>query len=615
MQTRFLSEAQIQDRIREHTSARYLRLDRLDRYVKSTQYEGRPDWFNDEVELFKRAPCIVSPITKTAIESHLGMVFKKCPILTTAPDEDESTLDPTYGLDEETSAKVDAGLSQVVKHAGLLAVWKRMLRDGLATGSAVAIPAVRNGRLAVDVTSAKWCTPTWSKDEPGKVDSLEILYPFVQDIQDPSTLRWGKTVMLFRRVIDAQSDTTYLPVEAPEKRTDSVRWTEDTPKTVKHGLGFCPVRWYRFMGTCTATHEHDGEAIHAQLLDEITALDFAISQRHRAVLYTADPIVLEIGVQKGSIPTETVYTSGFIPGTGPNGEQDHPNNALWRSGGGQGTPRRKRAPGQAWQYESESSKVTYLTLPGDAVEGCLKNAEDIRRTICEALHWDPIDPKEMASGATLSGRALEMLYTKQVVYCDDVRGDFAENALLPVVDMLLRLIVAMAKRKARLALPGFDALAKLLAKFEQDDTAQWVTPRMSVKWAPYFEPNEADQKSVAETMAMLVEKGLLKRETAISAIARATPGLDIENPAQYAEDIEAEQKAKAEEAFKKQQEMAEHAATLKPAPAAPGAPAAPEKAPTRPPAKVAEKVPPRGPRAAKPTPFKRPAKPAPPAEA
>jgi hypothetical protein len=609
MQTRFLPEAQIQERIREHTSARYTRLDRLDRYVKTTQYEGRPDWFNDDVELFKRAPNVRSKIVGCAIDAHLGLVFKKCPNLTTGADEDESTLDPTYGLDEETSAKVDAGLSQVVKHAGLLAVWKRMLRDAMSTGSAVAIPAVRNGKLVVDVTSAKWCTPTWSQTEPGKVDSLEILYPFVQDIQDPVTRRWGKTVALFRRVIDETSDTTYLPVEAPQRRTDPVMWIADPQKTVKHSLGFCPVVWYRFMGKCTATHEHDGEAIHAQLLDEITALDFAESQRNRASLYTADPIVTEIGVMPGYMPTETVFSSGSIPGVGPNGESDAgTTNAQWRSGMSSQMPRRKRAPGQAWQYQNEQAKVDYLTLPADALEGCMKNAAALAKTICDTLHWDPIDPKEMQSDATLSGRSLEMLYTKQVNYCDDVRGDFAENALLPVVDMLLRICVAMAKRKARLALPGFDVLVNLLGRFEQKDTAQWVTPRMTVKWADYFAPAEAEQKALAETMAMLVEKGLLKRETAVAAIAQVIPSLDIENPAEYAADIEAEQKAKAEEAFDQQKQMAEHSAALKPPPSPPGRPAPGQGAPPKPPAKppVAAAPAPREPRQPKSTPFKKP---------
>ena len=561
MAPRILTDAQIQERIRKHTTARYSRLDRLERFVAGTQYEGRPSWFDDSVELFSRAPCIVAPIVKTAIASHVGMIFRKAPVITSAPDEDETEIDPDFGLGEDVSKKLDAGLVQVMRHASLIPSLKAMLAKAMGGSSVVAIPVVRNGRLAVDVMSAKWCKPTFSKDDPRKVESLEIRYPFLQDRKDETNGRWYKVVMLFRRVIDGTRDMTYVPVEAPDRADIEPIWVADKAKTVDHNLGFCPVHWYRFMGSWAPTHEIDGEAIHATILDEIVALDFAVSQRHRAVLYNADPITYETGVMEGYVPTETVTSTAYY------GPGDAPENAQYRlPQSGHRKSGRRRGPGSVWQYPSHEAKVGLLTLPSDAVQACQVNAGDLKDTICAALRWNPIDPKEMSSGATLSGRALEILFTDQVTYCNDVRADFAEGAMLPVVDMLLRLIVTMKKRGESLYLPGFEVMADILSKFH-DEKAEgaWMTPRLSVNWAPYFTPNEADKKTISETVRADVQAGLIKRATGIMTLAK-NGVYEIENPAQYAEDLDKEDAEKAESLQASQQALA--AAAQKPPPAA-----------------------------------------------
>lgn len=570
MAPRILSDVQIQEIIRRHTSARYLRLDRLERYVAGTQYEGRPSWFDDSVELFSRAPCIVAPIVKTAIASHVGMIFRKAPVITSAPDEDETKIDPNFGLSEDNSKKLDAGIVQVMRHANLMTVSKEVLRRAMGGSSAVAVPAIRNGRLAVDVMSAKWCTPKFDPKDNRKVESLEIKYPFLQDKQEAATGKWYKVVMLFRRVIDGTKDTTFQPVEAPERPEIEPVWTPDADKTVEHNLGFCPVVWYKFMGQCGATHEIDGEAIHAGVLDEITGLDFAVSQRHRAVLYNADPITYETGVQEGFIPTETVMSSAYM------GPMDASENAQWRRPAGPGKSGRRRGPGSVWQYPNNEAKVGLLSLPSDAVQACQVNAADLKDTICSALRWNPIDPKEMASGATLSGRALEILYTDQVTFDNDVRADFTEGALLPIVDMMLRLLVTMKSRKERIYLPGYDVLTALLAKFHDENKAaneSWMTPRLSVKWPAYFTPNEADQKTVSDRTRADLQAGVIKLGTAVAAVAEM---YGIENPAQYAKDMEKDAAEKAESLQASQ--MALQAAAQKPqAPAG-----APPKAASRP---------------------------------
>lgn len=563
------------DIVRIHTTERFRRLDTLERFVTTEQYKGRPSFWNDNVPLFKRGPCIVYPIVGTAIESHVSLVLNKCPVITSAPDEDDTDEDDEFGLGEDDSKQLDTSIRKIGKIVRLHTVAKALLRAGMGQSTAVAIPAVRNGRLVIDTTLAKWCTPTFDKQDPRVVTKLEIRYPYIRTETDEKG-KPKKTAMLFRREIDQQNDTTYEPVEAPARKEVEPTWKP--AQVVQHGLGFCPVVWYRYMPEQSTVAEFDGKAIHARLLDEVEGMDFAISQRHRAVLYQGDPITIEIGVEKGHNPTEETGVTAWHEGDAEANKdyrQPRPMDAALTKGG------RKRGPGTVWQYPANDGKtdVRHLTLPESAVGAMTANAADLENKIAEALHWMPIDPKTMMSGATLSGRALEWLHKKQVNYCDDVRADFADNCLLPLVDMLLRIALAYAQRSEEwFYLPGKEALVKLLTKFNRQQKDRmggvretWIPPHLSVKFAPYFTPSDADKKVTSDMTRADLQAGVIKLETAVKQVA---PFYDIEAPAQYAEDIE---KAAAEKVESLQQAQAQLAAAAGKAP--PGAaPAPPPKA-------------------------------------
>ncbi len=563
------------DIVRVHTTERFRRLDTLERFVTTEQYKGRPSFWNDNVPLFKRGPCIVYPIVGTAIESHVSLVLNKCPVITSAPDEDDTEEDDEFGLSEDDSKQLDTSIRKIGKIVRLHTVAKALLRAGMGQSTAVAIPAVRNGRLVIDTTLAKWCTPTFDKQDPRVVTKLEIRYPYIRTETDEKG-KPKKTAMLFRREIDQQSDTTYEPVEAPARKEVEPTWKP--AQVVQHGLGFCPVVWYRYMPEQSTVAEFDGKAIHARLLDEVEGMDFAISQRHRAVLYQGDPITIEIGVEKGHNPTEETGVTAWHEGDAEANKeyrQPRPMDAALMKGG------RKRGPGTVWQYPANDGKtdVRHLTLPESAVGAMTANAADLENKIAEALHWMPIDPKTMMSGATLSGRALEWLHKKQVNYCDDVRADFADNCLLPLADMLLRIALAYAQRSEEwFYLPGKEALVKLLTKFnrQQKDRmggvrSTWIPPHLSVKFAPYFTPSDADKKVVSDMTRADLQAGVIKLETAVKQVA---PFYDIEAPAQYAEDMEKAAEEKAESLKQAQMQLAAAAGKAPPG----AAPAAPPKA-------------------------------------
>ena len=380
---------------------------------------------------------------------------------------------------------------------------------------------------------------------PAVVTKLEIRYPYLEEFEDPVTKKPSVRALLYRRVVDATADTTYLPAKASLGGAEPDAWTPDRSKTYEHGLGFCPVVWYPFLKEEGSVAEIDGQAIHQHHLAEVVGLDFALSQRHRATLMTTDPLLIEIGVEQGYNPTAVGQKASiWLPG-------DPDENKQWRAPSpAAGTQVRRRAPGQAYQYP-ERAQVSYLTLPAGSLEASFKNAAELEAGLAEAFCWVPTDPKEMMSGATLSGRALEWLHKKQINFDSDVRADVGHGLLIPLVSMLLRIVHKLGA-SGGLYLLGVKKLLPILARFEREQALPggagtrlvWMGPDIRLEWPAWFADTATDQKAVGDNVRADLQAGLVSKATAVKKIA---PYYGIDNPGQYAEDLEEEARKRAEE--------------------------------------------------------------------
>jgi hypothetical protein len=364
-------------------------------------------------------------------------------------------------------------------------------------------------------------------------------------------------VLLYRRVIDETNDTTYEPVIALENGADinDAVWK---PKTViAHGFGFCPVIWYRFMPKTCDAGNIDGVAIHEQVKDEIDGLNYALSMRHRAALYAGDPQVVEIGVEDGDVTAPMGRQAQRIWQPG-----DQASMAEWggrdaRGQSGFSMQGRKRGVGVIWRYANPQSKVEYLTLPPEALKTLEGDANALLTMLREALCYVSVDPADAKLGiGELSGKALEWFHKKQTDRCTKIREDFGHNCLLPLVNMLLRIVLAKgADKTAPLYLPGLDVMLPILAKFEQamapitaNDNAEdepesrWFPPYLKLVWGPYFPATAADAKSDMDMTIAGLGADLLTRKVAVAKIAPHFPAIDDQT--QYLEALDEEGREK-----------------------------------------------------------------------
>lgn len=511
----------------KHMSPRAHQLAKLERWVDGTQYDGMADWFSDK-PISEKAPCVVDPIVFDSIESHVDMVLGegKFPAITSRPGEDESE---DGGLNEDDSKALDSLFAGAAEQCRFRAICRETLTASMGCGTGAVIYGARNNLIFGDTIKARWCEPEF-KDDGQTVTKLVIQYPYIDTYQEIDGT-WKAKAMIYRRVIDATHDITYLPADAGSFQ---VKWVAD--KTIQHGLGECPVVWYRFFKGCSTVGEIDGKAPHANLLGEIHAHDISISQRHRAALYAGDPQWSETGVDLDLNPSEPgTITPVMVTRDGGLPSADNPVLSVSAYHPEQPSKEgRKKHPGTIWRYENANTKVELHQLNGDALEAISKNASDICMKIMKALAYVPLDPEtSQVMRGSLSGKALESLRERQLNRDDRIRDDFGDMFIRPSAQMILRIC---RKVGAKLRVRGVKKGLPVLQKYSEDQ-------HLSLRWGKYTKPDgQEENQIITAALACRKEKEITRR----MFIEKVAPIFGIENVDAALDAIEKELAADAE---------------------------------------------------------------------
>jgi hypothetical protein len=445
--------------VQANTSPRAQHMARLEAYVEGRQYDGRPSFWNDAVPLHERAPCIVYPVAKNAIGSNCDLVLGegRFPSVTTCEEGDEDVDDEAGEDGAERAAGthevLDALLVRLQKVSRFRAAARDVFSAAQGCGAAVGLFGVRNLRPVVETTKARWCEPTLNAD--GEVERLVIEYPYLETYKERGT--WKARARMYRREIDQARDVTMLPADISSSQVD-IAWGPDPKAAISHNLGFCPVVWYPFMRGVSVVGDVDGTAIHDELLDEIDALNFALSQRHRAARYCGDPQWTECGVEQGFNPSES-GRQPLVAATAQGGRasSDNPVRGSYvdtsrRGGGGA----RKKGPGCVWQYPDAATKVQMHALPAGALDALDEDARDLRVKLMESLSVVLLDPEDLRGASQISGKSLQAIRRRQIERCSQFREDFGDKWLRPGLLMLLRIAHVYARARRPLRVRGFD---------------------------------------------------------------------------------------------------------------------------------------------------------------
>jgi hypothetical protein len=568
------SEQEAQKAVRANLSPRYVRLSRLEDYCAGTQYAGMQHWIWPErdVPLAERGPHVVEPISSNAISSYQDLLLGegRWPTIKVQSAEDDSpkgnakpapdVWDDSLAMAEDEREETEEFLDGMTEHARALSAAHEALGAAMSCGTVVTTIGAKLGKLVLENLAAKWCTPTWNALDPDQLDELDIRYPYTITEYDAAEKKWKRKAKLYRRTITATTDTVYEPADAKDDGAEPTWHAKAIGKgSVQHGYGFVPAHWYAFDRKLMPESERDGHAIHADLLDEIDALNRACSQHNRAALYCGDPQFVETGVAAGHNPTAMGRPArGLAPY--PIESQDvKAANEQWGMGGVEaGGDRRKKGPGVVWRYDSKDVKVEVLTLPKEALEAIAMDRDDLREMIADALGWvRDREPGKAGGGLRftgLSGEALKWMMQKQLSRCDRYRVDFGDGWILPIVRLALRIVMHHATQASgALYLAGAKSMGKTLARFvrEVDNgdgtrTARWFDPPLLLDWPAYFPPTDADKSTVAKEARDDKQAGLVTLKTAVTRIEPFYQDIPASNIDEYIDELadEAEEKAK-----------------------------------------------------------------------
>lgn len=529
--------------LEKNLSSRAKRLANLERYVEGTQYNGLPDWFSDEVPLWERAPCIVYPIVKSAIDSNADLLL----------GEGRYPSVTVEGLSGDQAETFEQATERVSQQARLRAGAREAFDAGQGCGTACATFGVRGGRLFIDTLLARWCEPKLALD--GSVVSLEIRYPYLTTVTDSN----GPKVVckIYRRTLDAQDDILYAPALA---HADAREPSWSVASVTTHGLGYCPAVWYSHMRGCAADEEIDGHAIHENLTDEIRAHDFSLSQRHRAALYAGDPQWTEIGVEKGYNPTGAGRRAE-VPASAMGRPGDSPTSSYVSNTTSTGKAR-KKSPGTIWQYPGKNPevKVELHTLPGDALTAIDNHAKDLRRKLAESLGVVFLDVESLPRESRLSGRALESFKAPQLNRIDYYRADFGDRFLRPALGMLLRIALDTGVQ-----IKGLDVVKTSIAAIP---AWSWHAPSFEFVWGDYFRPSGEEEELIIRGACEMLTAGFATKRIIVEKLRSILGVKDIDS---YMTELEAEQAQVMEQQRQMVEAEAKAKASAKPAPAAAGA--------------------------------------------
>ncbi len=547
------------ERIQDTPRARHL--SKLDAYLRGTQYDGRPDWFEgvnghgEVVPLRERKPCVIYPLPAASVGQAVRFAVGegRFPGITVDEVEADEAVAPGLATSKSDAEALTALVAAIIDNACLKSSTRVLMRTGMSVKSAPAIVSVRRGRFMLDMPRPQDCVPKFVDDDPtSDIEAMVWCYQFQKTVEQNGAII--EKPHMFRRDITTTEFVTYE--DAPVEHTKGVKWVELERKP--HGLGFCPVVWTRNMPDSHCS-DIDGTSLYGEMLDEFDALNFSLSQRHRGVHYFGTPQAYETEVGEDENPAQVGRTART-----QRGDEDPVKGGPF---GVNPKKARKAAPDQIWSYKGRA-QLGVLETSGKAFEVATKHVLDIRARILEALNVVLLDP-ETAMKQDLAGVALERLFSPMLAMVDELREHWWEHCIAKIIGMMLR-IIAVTGGKG-LLIPGVTKAAPMLSRFTVQTEAGplWVPPRMTPAWGDYFSPSADDIQKGVDSAEKAKTAGLITGKTATRYVA---PYFGVDDADAEAEEAEAEgleAAAKALESASAMAETAEPESTDEPEPVAP----------------------------------------------
>lgn len=340
-----------------------------------------------------------------------------------------------------------------------------------------------HGKPVVEVHDPRYCTPEFSDRSEFKVDRLEKLYQFSEQIRDPATGDWIDGWFWYRRVIDSDSDTIWSKV--PVDTNEQPDWENCRHIKVEHKLGFCPVVWIQ---NSEVQESIDGDPDCYGAFDNIEEMDTLIAQANRGIKANCDP-------------TLVVSTDAEIDGAIQKGSSQ----AIVLPGGG---------------------SATYLELTGSGPKAAMEQAGELERRVLRVTRCVLDDN---FAGPARTEEEVKQNYSNMLERADTMREQYGERGIKRLLEMALE-----AVRKLEAAVPDESAEAPEEARVVRLVRRKVILPpgddskpvevgegtQVDLDWPDYYEPSLERVSKAVEAAKSAWQAGLIDEEHALEYVAQ-----------------------------------------------------------------------------------------------
>lgn len=529
---------------------RYAALQKHRKYFTSKQYEGKPDFFTglkagtaEIVPLRERKPCIIYPLPKNSAAQVVRFTFgeSRFPAVSIEEVTEENAV-TNERLSKEEAEKLEKFVAELIDRCHLKPGIRRVMRPGLAVGTACVFYKVLDGKLCLDMANAEDVLPEFRDNIPGS-DVVRATWAYQYEEAVPNALGVPEAKRFwFRQDFDAVAFTEYARVEVKPNETPA--WT--VSREVKHGFGFCPVRWIRNVHDADS-RDIDGVSLFEGLHDEFDSLNFALSQRHRGINFWGVPQPWVTGVEEDDGPPADGRRAGPAGYSAANQAPQY-----GRVLGSDGRPAIKVAPDNQWQYRGVDTKVGLLETTGKAFEAATAHVDDIRSRLLEAMSVVLVNISDIAGrtqAGQMSAKFLELAYEPLLALVDEMRHTWWPHGLQAILGDMLRIVTAL--KGEGVWIPGAKNAASLLERFfirGTDGAAYWMPPKMTPQWGDYFAAGPEEITSAIAAAQTAKEAGLVPADDAAKYVLPYFGREDVNEALEEleTEKLEAEKKAAAD---------------------------------------------------------------------
>lgn len=505
-------------------TTRFKQIARYESFYACQQYKHlKSDWWGmsaDQMETVSPEISVPFGFTQPAI-SELNVRMKR----PTAPYHlAKAVVDRFTGLLFSNTRKPDVVvegdpmtekfLEAVIEQSRFWAKMREARAMGGACGSVLLTAHLREGRFSIEVHNPKHCQITWADHRALAPRGVLISYTYQveEDIYDPKNpgVVVGTQMVdyLYRRIITDVEDTVYKAVRLdPDAAMD---WEPED--TVRHDHGFFPGVWVQNL---PVLGQDDGDPDCQGAWQSFDTIDRIISQMNKAILLNLDPTLVM------SVDPKTIAAQGGSVRTGSDGALNV-------------------GPGGA---------ATFLEITGGGVAAGMTLYTVLKQNVLDVVRCVLVDPQTI-SGSAQSGKALEYIYAPMLEKADDLRAQYGDLGVVPI----LRIIERMSRKYAattfrleddpsgapRIGRYVFDLPPTRNELGALEPTVLGAGGYIQIKWGPYFALTLEDKGKGVANLVAAKSGGLIDASTAIT---QAGPLFDIRDTAAVEERVKAEQEA------------------------------------------------------------------------